>query len=333
MRLTLVFVLLTSCATVASATAPSASPTTGPPGGRFSVTCGFNLGYSAQGYPIPARVQVDPIVAPGKQVSAHMHDFYGEQEITDYMFASANWPLTGDVVAGYQAGLLDPGYQPKSTSCPYSDWSAYWYPSPKFNGAFTNSSNLTVTWQSPDGVYVATGPFGETFVVGNSLATSEASEPATVSFNCGNIDGPQSPKPVDCTGKGKVTAQLLYPDCWDGNDMLPQGTGANPAGIAPSHFTYGSPCPSGTQPMAQMVTRQTFIDPRTYTVMVNPFNADGTLGLSFSSGPYYTYHGDFISMWSVALKILTETCLNHRLLLADRGGYFHVDHCLNFNGS
>ena len=326
-RLAIFLLFLTSCAVAAGAATPVASPTAGPPGGKFLITCTFNLGYSQYGYPIPARKQVDPIVAPGQPVSAHMHDFYGQQDINNYMFASAQWPLHGDIIAAVSAGQLDPAYNPQITSCPYSDRSAYWYPSPKFNGVFTKSADLDVTWQSPNGVYVATPPFGMAFVVGNSTATSEASEPATVRFTCGDINGPGSPKPMDCIAGGTVTAELRYPTCWDGESRLPQGRGGFPAGIAPQHFVYGTPCPSGTQPMAQMVTEQQFIDPRTDHVMVNPYNADGTLGLSFASGPYYTYHGDFINMWSETLHVWIETCLNKRAVLASSGGYFRVDKC------
>lgn len=279
------------------------------------MTCAFNLGY----YPaaaIPARRQVDPIVSPGIPVSAHMHDFYGWQEISDYMMAWVSWPLTPHFEN-------DPGYNPQVTSCRnYGDWAAYWFPTPQFNGSSILSGDLQETWQSPAGVYVATPPFGMTYVAGDSHATSEAGMPSTVRFTCGALNDPGTQRPHDCTGQGTVTAQLTFPNCWDGYNTLPQGTGANPAGIAPSHFTYSNPCPSGTQPLAQLITRQHFIDPRTNAVMVNPNNADGTLALSFSSGPYYTYHGDFLNTWNIGLFYYVETCLNHRPVPATGGNGF-----------
>jgi hypothetical protein len=318
MRRFLALALLASCA-VATAQAQS-----GPPGDRLTMSCFFNLGYYAQGYPIPARKQVDPIVSPGIQVSAHMHDFYGNQDISDYMFAHPIWPLVPGFDREDATHHFDPGYAPQSTSCRnYGDWAGYWYPTPKFNGAFTLSSDLQETWQSPAGVYVATPPFGMAFVAGNSMATSPAQESSRVRFTCGDLDGPGSPSPMDCTSGGTVTAELTFPDCWDGYNTLPFG-GHTPAGIAPSHFTYstGGACASGSQPLAQLVTRQHFIDPRTNAVMVNPFNADGSLALSFASGPYYTYHGDYLDLWNIGLFYYVETCLNHRPVPATGGNGF-----------
>ena len=123
---------------------------------------------------------------------------------------------------------------------------------------------------------------------------------------------------------GVVTAQVKFPDCWDGTIGYDPITHTypgfdTPTGIAPSHFSYSvnGVCPAGTVPcvpgtmMAQLVTQQTFIDPRTNAPMVNPNNADGTLGLSFSSGPYYTYHADYINTWSHVLGDIVQACLNH----------------------
>jgi hypothetical protein len=44
--------------------------------------------------------------------------------------------------------------------------------------------------------------------------------------------------------------------------------------------------------------------------LVNPFNADGSLALSFASGPYYTYHGDYLDAWNLGLEQDVVGCLN-----------------------
>jgi hypothetical protein len=259
-------ILSAACAAVPPAAADG-------PNNRVTLTCAFQLG---QGM----RKQVDPILSPGVQVSAHMHDFYGQHPVTDYMFALAPWPP----IPQHEN---DPGYLPRATSCDlYGDWAAYWFPTPKFNGAYTLSGQLQETWQTPAGSLLHAPPFGMTYIVGNSKATSTAEEGAHFRFTCGSLDGPGFTSPQDCTGIGTVTAELVFPNCFDGqnriaNDIIDnRNTYDDPAGIPFRHFTYGDPCPTGFAPMAQLVTRQHFIDPRTGTTMVNPFNADGSLALS-----------------------------------------------------
>jgi hypothetical protein len=262
------------------------------------------------------RKQVDSIVSYGQPVSAHMHDFYGRVDISSTMGA----PIP--IAPGHED---DPGYKaPAFDNCAtYGDWAAYWFPSPKFNGAFTNSGMLTVTLQAPAGVPVVAFPFGENFVAGDSHSTGPNPDPH-VAFTCGNIDVTYT-VPTDCTGVpgGVVTAQVTFPDCWDGKVgyTYPPGTASydTPTGLDPKHFSYsvdgqckpGSvPCVPG-QRIAQLITQQQFIDPRTGAPMVNPNNADGTLGLSFASGPYYTYHADYINTWNHVLGDIVNACLNN----------------------
>lgn len=252
------------------------------------------------------RLQVDPILQPGIQVSAHMHDFYGRMDVSNYMFAHAAHPP----LLNYGG---DPGAEPEITSCrTYGDWAGYWYPSPKFDGAFIKSGDLKETWQSPAGSQVIAPPFGMAFVAGSG-ATSEATMTPYMRYTCGSLDGPEHLRPVNCTGQGPVTAELTFPSCFDGKDRL-AADWSTPAGIAPVHFAYpdaNGNCPSShPKRMATLITRQEFIDPRTNAVMVNPLKADGTVGLSFSSGPAYTYHGDYLDMWNVGLWWIIDTCLN-----------------------
>jgi hypothetical protein len=286
---------------------------------RATTTCAKD-GYDSRPVPSGFIAQVDSIVSFGQAQSAHKHGFYGRHDISSTM--SAKIPLNA-------AHLDDPGYQPPAfdNCATYGDWAAYWFPTPKFNGVDIAPAKLTNTYQAPAGVTVAVPPFGETFVAGDSHATSEATMSSQVSFTCGNIDVTYT-KPTDCTGVpgGVVTAQVKFPDCTDGQVGYDPVTHTypgfdTPTGIAPSHFSYSvnGVCPAGTVPcvpgtlMAQLVTQQTFIDPRTNSPMVNPYNADGTLGLSFSSGPYYTYHADYINTWNHVLGTIVDQCLNRAL--------------------
>jgi hypothetical protein len=252
------------------------------------------------------RVQVDPIVQPGIQVSNHLHDFYGRIDVSDYMFVRAPWPL----FPGHED---DPGYFPISTSCAlYGDWASYWFPTPKFNGVNIASGQLQLTWQSPAGSQVASPPFGMLAIVGNAQATSQVEQGANVRWTCGDLDGAGFASPQTCA-TGTVTAELTFPDCWDGHRQLADHY-AYPAGIRPTHFAYsvGGTCTSSHPTrIAQLVLRQHFIAPGG-SVMTNPRNADGTVGLSFASGPYFTYHGDFLNSWNIGLKeVLVDRCLNH----------------------
>jgi hypothetical protein len=273
---------------------------------RVTMTCavapkGFDVRYH--------RKQVDSIVAYGQPLSAHMHDFYGRGQISSVM--NSNWPVT----PGHEE---DPGYTPAYSTClTYGDWAAYWFPTAKFNDAFIPVAGmLKVTYQSPAGSQVVTPPFGMTFVSGNAKATAAVENPRA-RFTCGGLDEPGFTIPTDCTSVagGVVTAEVTFPDCWDGTKAFD-----TPAGISMSHFSYsaGGACASGSVPMAQLVTQQQFIDPRTNTPMVNPNNADGTLGLSFASGPYYTYHGDYINTWNHVLDTIVGACLNHDPYWANR---------------
>jgi hypothetical protein len=274
---------------------------------RVTTTCA-GAGFDARYF----RKQVDPIASFGQAVSAHMHDFSGSLPISSTMAA------TPHSRPGFESdpGDIPPGF----TNCPtYGDWPRGWVPSPLFNGVLITPGIVRNTWQSPAGSTVVAPPFGETFIAGDSHATSEATMSEHVRFTCGGLDGPTYTKPTDCTGVGVVTAQVTFPDCWDGTHAWNSPEGFDtPAGISPTHFSYSvnGACPPGTVPcvpglaMAQLVMQTTFIDPRTNALMVNPNNADGTLGLSFSSGPYYTYHADYLNTWNHVLDTIVSACLN-----------------------
>jgi hypothetical protein len=48
--------------------------------------------------------------------------------------------------------------------------------------------------------------------------------------------------------------------------------------------------------------------------IINPLNPDGSIGLSFSSGPWYTLHADFMNGWDQArFERIVVYCLNNRL--------------------
>lgn len=237
--------------------------------------------------------QVDPIVSPGIAPSAHMHDFFGNTGVDQNS--------TADSLLG------------NATTCRTSgDTAAYWFPQPVVNGVATVSTGTMGEYWNGAKHGVATPPHGMTYVAGNGHAEAATDNPH-LTWTCGDSSSTLgSPAPKDCTnasaGSKHVTAVLVFAPCWDGTTAFD-----SPAGISTSHFVYldGSSCPSGYTRIARLVTHTHFLDPRTGGIMVNPYNADGSLALSFSSGPYYTFHGDYLNSWNQpALDALIQGCLN-----------------------
>ena len=125
---------------------------------------------------------------------------------------------------------------------------------------------------------------------------------------------PPAPPPVAGTPprdewaySGVVTAVIEYPDCWDGQNGFPN---FNPH-IDRSHFYHstGGDCGDGVL-ITRLYSQYHFWDPRAGHVMTNPTNPDGSIRLSFSSGPYYTLHADFWNDWDISLGGITAGCLN-----------------------
>lgn len=280
---------------------------------RITTTCGFVNGMLRQ---------VDPVVSHGIFPSAHPHELTGPEDLDQN---SDSGPDRFPIAVNHEN---DPGYHLNNgvlTSCfTYGAHQSWWAPEAFINGARLVPYLEYETWQSPAGSTVSPPPFGATMVIGDAHAT--APEDNHVTFNCGSLDGPQYPKPMDCTSVpgGVVTAQTIFPDCWDGSTAFD-----GPAGIAQSHFAYSTAgvCPSGmvncsdgtTKPgtpwkmIAQLVTRETFRDPANpSTQLRNPNDAAGNLAITFASGPYYTYHSDVMMTWSTEiLGNMVDGCLNH----------------------
>ncbi len=295
----------------------SAAPT---PPHRFVTHCNF--------YPTYQRAQIDPIVAHGQAQSAHSHDFYGDQQIGPDTVAATVLPPSPP----RPAGLLDPGYAPVPSSCgapgtlqDYGDWPGYWFPTALVNGTVTPAYNRTGdaapystetnTWSSPRGSHVLTPPFGMTYVAGSSDATTPSAESSHVAWSCGGLAVTWR-RPHDCTGRGVVTAIAHFPRCWNGLHGWGQNgwDGTSPpnydgaAGIDPSDFAYGSPCPHGYKAIAQLTTREHFTTP-SGGPLIDPVQ-HGRIILSFASGGWYSYHADFLNLWNIGLKTLVDECLN-----------------------
>jgi hypothetical protein len=285
---------------------------------------------------------VDPIKSPGIRPSAHPHTHYGFL-VNQYTDAKAladgaqkttvtrriqNIPSVGPYPPGdMNLTLKDPGYTPLPTTCQvYGDWSWSAIPRPTNNGMVGTGNRrstwsdpvkypravslMTQTWASPIGVPVYEPPYGMTAIVGNAHAMNEDEQDNEhVYWTCGDLVT-KSRAPRDCTAEnGLVTGVVVAPDCWDGKHAYPNFDVQ--MGIDRAHFYYSKDgsCGVGVR-IAQLFQSFHFGDMSTGKRMVNPLNADGTIKLTFASGPYYTFHADYAALGNHTLAHLIAACLN-----------------------
>ena len=139
------------------------------------------------------------------------------------------------------------------------------------------------------------------FVAGNSHALSAADVvPGTLGFACGNGGSHHSPTrsaPYDCTaengvrGTDGVVAIIKFPYC-EGAAGLEYGVTGNTGA-----------CPVGDTTLGQV---QIHVH---YGLNTTGFQTGSKL--NFSSGPYYTFHGDWMNGWVQSkLDSLVAGCLD-----------------------
>lgn len=237
---------------------------------------------------------VDPIVSPGVGVkSAHEHTFYAAKNIT-----SDSTPDTlrvGETVAGTTG-----------------DTAGLWVPTLYWDGKPVRGKGLHAGeyWLAPAKVKVEAPPAGMCFVAGNGHAMDPSEQfPGQVMWHA-QQDSNKRTAPYDCSndGKGPLKYEVFFPDCWD-------GTVADPATgkIAPSHFAYtvGGNNPPGFPHRIAQLGFQIDLVTDTGAKIYDPFDAQGNVRITFSSGPWYTAHADFMNGWDQdKLGHLIDGCLN-----------------------
>lgn len=267
----------------ATATAPSIA------GGKFEVTC-KPMAISDQA--------IDPIVDPGVMPTSHEHTFFGNRSVTD--------TSTDASLQASSAG----------TTCVLpQDTAAYWVPvacnGPCVDmfGAPTDQNPVNVVkpvkifgyYFGTKGVKVGQFPSNLEMVGGNSHATAPPTDKTQIEFHCGNGGSHHSPVrtyPYDCTaangvqGTDGVVAVVLFPYCL-----------ASDGSVGYGDPTLGRSCPAGTTTLGQ--------------VQIHVHYGSGTSGfqtgskLNFTSGPYWTFHGDWMNGWQQSkLQSLVSGCLD-----------------------
>jgi hypothetical protein len=228
------------------------------------------------------RAKDDPIMFPGQPGASHSHDFLANRS------TSARSTYTSLLAA--------------ETNCNREeDTAAYWVPTLYQNGRALAPSDAKIYYSSQvDSKSVRAFPPDLRMITGNPEARRPQST-SVMSWNCekSNIDHRQDP-PRTCPDGKRLVVSMRFPNCWNGQNL--------DSPDHQSHMTYdrGESCPS-THPVQ---TPRVVMDVRYPT-------SKGTK-LSFSSGPWYTGHADFINAWDQdKLEMLVRTCINDQTRIGD----------------
>lgn len=284
-RLAVFFLAVTLLAGATASAASAAAPSI--KGGKFEVTC--------KPHAIPDQA-IDPIVNFGQPQSAHKHTFFGARDLT-----------TTSTDALLQASTA-------GTTCVLpNDTAAYWVPvacdGPCVDGAgmateldpvnVVQPTKIFAYYFGTQGVAVGQFPSDLELVGGNSHETTPPTDKTEIEFHCGNGGSHHSPvrtAPYDCIaangvrGTDGVVAVVKMPYCLAADGSVAYGG-------------TGGACPAGDTTLGQ--------------VQLHVHYGNGTKGfqlgsrLAFTSGPYYTLHGDWMNGWDQAkLHALVAGCLD-----------------------
>ena len=232
--------------------------------------------------------QDDPIVFPGVDGAAHLHDFAGGRTTDE---ASTSESLRAGGTTCETAG----------------DSSAYWVPALYRKGVHVpptaTSRDVLVYYRrvgAPASVSVEPFPDGLRMIIGNAHATSPAENAAIaaghITFKCGPGDRPERPRLPRRCGTGVMVVTYDLPNCWDGMRL-----------DAPDHASHMTYPVDGRCPRTHEV-----VLPRLEAFFRYPVPTDRRIGrISFSSGPFFTAHMDFFNAWDPTdLQVLIEGCMN-----------------------
>ena len=225
----------------------------------------------------------DPIVFPGQPGLSHLHDFFGNRSADAFSTVSE---------------LLSS----RTTCRPSSDTAPYWAPTGFMNGKQIEPKAMRIYYLGNAGQQTETIPAGLKVIGGNLNAASAAENPH-VRWYCGEtreVKTPRRDAPYDCSPWSQysfvdgIIAIVNLPNCWD-------GVGLELGSVA---YQVGGVCPAGFPHVLPRLSQ------RVHYGVMNPTNADGSVRLTLSSGPYWSMHSDFWNTWQQErLDELVETCL------------------------
>ena len=218
----------------------------------------------------------DPIVFFGQPGASHLHEFVGARGINAFSTAASMR------ASGTTCGV--PG-----------DTSGYWTPDVN-RYALGTTRNVLVYYRrmAVSGLTVRPFPFGLKMIVGSAHAMSPSENPGIASghiqWRCGTGGGNFFSQPTPTCSQGTEVVRIDFPNCWDGLHL--------DSADHISHMSYDAKCAHGViVPALREFVR--------YSV------GPGAIDFSLSSGPWFTYHADFLDAWDPAtLQGLVSRCMN-----------------------
>jgi hypothetical protein len=213
----------------------------------------------------------DPIVFPNQPGVSHTHLYVGARN-TD-AFSTPSSLRAGGTTCG-MAG----------------DTSGYWEPKPLNYNLHPNGGALFYYSGSAS---VRPFPDGLRMIVGNSKATSEVTNPGIVSgnikFKCGPGSNPYFARPPASCSSGMMVPTVTFPKFWDGVHL-----------DSFDHLSHMSYSRNAAHP----------IELPKIVAYVRHAVGPGPINFTLSSGPYYTYHLDFLNAWDpAALQRFVDQCM------------------------
>ncbi|MCB1038837.1 MAG: DUF1996 domain-containing protein [Acidimicrobiales bacterium] len=186
--------------------------------GRFYVECSFSHRAIADPIVFPATDAGTPITVPSdvghehsgamgpgmvEGVLGHQHEFFGA--------ATTSASSTADSLLAGQ-----------TTCAEDADHSAYWVPTLFDHGKTVTAERLRAWYSVTPGVdpaEVQPLPNGLQMIAGN-IAAKELQSTDVVGWSCGTDPGGRSNvPPEDCTEDAPLSLQLVFPSCWNGEDL------------------------------------------------------------------------------------------------------------------
>lgn len=221
----------------------------------------------------------DPIVLPDLPGESHLHQFFGNRDVTsepDYdalVGADTSCKKRQDTASYWAPALLDASGKPVEAQ----GFTAYYRPGSGINPA-----------------EVAPYPEGLMLIGGDSGAT-EPQPTDIVSWSCGT-GALREAKPPPCGPGSSLRMLVKFPDCWNGDQLTGMGSGG--------HVRYSDGgCPDGfpvAVPQLLIAIDYPPVDPE---------------GLSLASGSILTGHADFWNVWDQEkLERETAQCINRDLV-------------------
>lgn len=231
----------------------------------------------------------DPIVFFGQPGLSHLHDFVG---------------------AKTTSALSSPGsMRAGGTTCAMpGDASGYWIPRLYIhNGSLSLHPNAAgvknaLFYYRRKGIgssgNVRTIPDGLKMVLGNGHADTPAQNPllgTQIIFKCGLGSSTNLAQPPSQCPDGNMSVSLTFPNCWDGKNL------DSPDHISHMAYPAGNSCPASHPVVLPRI--ESFFR---YAVGTAPLGV-----VSWSSGPWYTLHQDFLNAWEPgALQHFIDKCVN-----------------------